>query len=405
MKVLQINAVYGLRSTGRTTMELHKAMLEQGIESYVASTEFSNMDKNTYLIRGKLFGKIHGLLSRLTGKQAYFSPLSTRKLIRYISKTNPDIVHLRILHGNYINLKMLLKYLGKNEIATVLTLHDCWFYTGKCCHYTVQGCYKWKTACGNCPRLKKDNKSWFFDRTKTMYRDKKKLLTGISKLAVVGVSDWITNEAKLSYLAGAKIIKRIYNWLDLDTFKPAETEALRQSLHLENKLVILGVASVWTQAKGFGSFLELAKAADNDMVIVLIGRISKDIALPCNIVHIEETNNVKEMVEYYSMADVFVNLSCEETFGKVTAEALACGTPAIVINSTANPELVGEGCGYVLESCDISAFMKHIQEVQQYGKAYYSEKCIDFARANFSKNERIRDYIGLYNELTAGRGE
>ena len=49
------------------------------------------------------------------------------------------------------------------------------------------------------------------------------------------------------------------------------------------------------------------------------------------------------------MADVLLNLSMEEACGRVTIEALACGTPVIAMNSTSNPEQIGESCGYVVE--------------------------------------------------------
>jgi hypothetical protein len=122
-----------------------------------------------------------------------------------MKKLKPDIVHLQNLHGNYINLKRLLTYLGENDIPTVLTLHDCWFFTGMCCHYTVDKCYKWENECFECPQLHKENKSWFFDRTRKIFNDKKKWFCSIPRLAVIGVSDWITNEAKRSFLFSALI--------------------------------------------------------------------------------------------------------------------------------------------------------------------------------------------------------
>ena len=124
--------------------------------------------KNGYIIGGTLGKKIHAVLSRLGGKQAYFSSFATKKLIKHIENVKPDIVHLHNLHSNFVNLNMLLKYLGKKDISTVITLHDCWFYTGKCCHYLEDNCEKWKAICGNCPALKKHNNSWFFDRSKKM---------------------------------------------------------------------------------------------------------------------------------------------------------------------------------------------------------------------------------------------
>ena len=112
MKILQINAVYGTGSTGRIVAELDRALQEQGIESLVVTPK-SNVPKNNICIIGsRLDRKIHGICSRLSGKQGHFSKGATKKLIRYMEKQRPDVVHLHNLHGNYIHLPMLLRYLG-----------------------------------------------------------------------------------------------------------------------------------------------------------------------------------------------------------------------------------------------------------------------------------------------------
>lgn len=400
MKILQINAVSSIRSTGRTCFQLANYLNKNGFEGCIAYSDGPTYVKG-YKIGTYIESKFHGLYSRIFGLQAYFSRSGTKKLINYIEDFKPDVVHLRNLHGNYINLKILLKYLAEKDIVTVLTLHDCWFYTGKCTHYTVDGCYKWKSGCGNCPRVKKDNPSWFFDRTHKMYNDKKYLFERIPRLGVVGVSDWITNEARKSLLSSAKIITRIYNWVDLDVFKPINTEMVIKKLNLENKFVILGVASIWGYSKGLDKFIELASSISEDMVIILVGNISNKVPLPKNMINIKETHNIDELVEYYSVADVFINLSIEESFGKVTAEALACGTPVVAINSTANPELVGERCGYIVQQSNISEILECVFHIKGMGKGYYSEYCINYAKKNFNMDDRLQDYIELYKNIMA----
>jgi glycosyltransferase involved in cell wall biosynthesis len=404
MKVLQINAVSGIRSTGRICVDIADYLNKNGDEGYIAYSDGPPYIKG-YKIGSTVEKKLHGLLSRVFGTQAYFSQNGTRKLIKYIKDLNPDIVHLNNLHANYINLPMLLNYLAQFDIPTVITLHDCWFFTGKCTHYTIEKCYKWQHGCKECIKLNYDHNSWFFDRTPKMWRDKKELFEKIPRLAVVGVSDWITNEARKSFLASNKIVTRIYNWIDLDLFKPVNTEDLRHKLGLENKFIILGVASGWSNSKGLNKFVELAGLITEDIIIILVGAMKVDAKLPKNILHIPETHNIDELVKYYSMADVLVNLSPEESFGKVTAEALACGTPAIVINSTANPELVGDGCGYVVETDNIDKIIEHIFYIKSRGKDQYTHQCIAYAKNNFSKHDRIKDYLKLYAQLISEDGD
>ena len=397
MKILHINAVSGIRSTGRICSEIIESLHKNGHKGYIAYSD--GIKSRGYKIGNKFDHKCHSLLSRISGKQGYFSLIETYGLLKYIEYLKPDIIHLHNLHGNYINIKMLLKYIGKKDIPTVITLHDCWFYTGKCCHYTVDKCYKWKKECKQCPRIHKDNPSWFFDRSNKMYHDKKKLLGGIKNLAVVGVSDWITGEAKLSFLKDAKIIRRIYNWADFNIFKPVSADDLRLSMNLMDRFVILGVASFWTVDKGLYEFIKLSKSLPNNMVIILLGNIEEDIEAYKNIIHIQETHDIVSLVKLYSLADVLLNLSMEEACGKVTIEALACGTPVIALDSTSNPEQIGDSCGYVVKENHMEDIYRSIDHVYRNTKDYYSQGCINYARKNFNKEDCLNEYMKLYHEI------
>lgn len=398
MKVIQINAVYKLSSTGHTVLELHEFLLNNEIKSYVACANTAESDE-VYLIGSAFEKKWHALMSRLFGVQGYFSRRGTRKLINYMQNIKPDIVHLRNLHANYLYLPMLFSYLAENDIGTVITLHDCWIYTGKCTHYTLDRCYKWQDGCHNCPKLRVDNKSWFFDRTSKMWRDKKAWINSIPRVAVIGVSDWITEESRKSILGKVKIIKRIYNWIDLETFKCTASDYLLKKWKLENKFVILGVASKWSERKGIKTFMQLAERLDKNKKLILIGDIPECTHLPDNAIWIPATNNLQELVEYYSIADVFLQLSLEETFGKVVAEALACGTPVITIDSTANSELVSESCGIVLKSLELTEILAALQLVEKRGKQYYKDACRKFVENNFNLNICAQNYIECYEEV------
>lgn len=400
MKIVQINAVYKKSSTGRTTMELHYVLRTQEIESYVFAADSPVEEENVFLIGNQGDRKIHALLSRASGLQGYFSHGATRKLISQLEQIEPDVVHLRNLHGNYIHLPMLMDYLQKNKSAVVVTLHDCWFFTGKCCHYTEDSCLRWKESCGHCPALHKWNKSWLFDRSRKMLKDKKNWFTGIHRLAVVGVSDWITNEARQSLLGSASIVRRIYNWIDLDVFKPQDTAALRQKLGLKSEFVVLGVSQVWDEKKGFSVFLDLARQMP-DIKVLLVGAVPEGAELPANVLAVGTVNDTATLSQYYSMADVFFNPSIQETFGKVTAEAMACGTPVIGYNATATPELLGEGCGMVVQQgADSTEIVEAVRTIQNGDARCLSEHCREYACRNFDKDKNIEDYIALYKELT-----
>ena len=407
MKVLQINAVNAVASTGTIVADLSDFLLEKGHDCVVAfSKGASNITNHEFIIGNNLDTKIHGLFSRITGKQGYFSVNATRNLLKFMDDYNPDIVVLHNLHGNYINLPMLLQYLAKKDIVTVAVLHDCWFYTGKCCHYTVEQCFKWKDKCGSCPSLKKHNKSWFFDRTGKMLNDKIKYFNNIPKLSVIGVSDWILEEAKSApVFKNAKEFKRIYNWIDTDVFVPSINTELKEQLGLKDKKVILSVAYGWSVNKGINTLIDLSKELQDDERILLVGDIQCDVELNDKIIHITTTNSQSELAQYYSLADVFIQPSLEETFGKVTAEALACGVPVICYNSTTTPELLSEECGIILNDFEPISMLLAARKIINTGKQNYSKHCRERAIKLFSKQNNISEYIGLLNELVNLKGE
>lgn len=401
MKVLQINAVYSKSSTGRMTEELHLALKARGIESFVASYDLCDLSENCYRIGTKVDRKVHGLLSRITGLQGYYSFIYTKKLLKYINIINPDIVHLGNLHGNYINLSMLLKFLSKNNIATVLTLHDSWFYTGKCVYYIEDNCEKWKDSCGNCPALKKGNKSWFLDRSRKMLKDKKKLFSRIQKLGVIGVSNWVTYDASVSILRNAKIIERIYNWIDLELFSPQDNDSLRKKMGLSDKKVVLGVSSFWTKQKGIEIFVELSKILPNEFKIVLVGNCEKNEYMNEKIIFLGTVENTEVLAQLYSMADIFVNPTIQETFGLTAAESIACGTPVVSYKSTATPEVIGTDdlCGLLIDKLTPEAFKNAIIEIAKNSKSKYCNNCRKRAEFLFDKDRNIGQYIKLYNDL------
>lgn len=170
-------------------------------------------------------------MSRITGLQGYFSKVGTKKLINFIRKQNPDVVHIRNLHSNYVNMPMLFEYLAVNNIATVVTLHDCWFFTGGHTHYVTDNYYDWKKGFNKKNRNKNllSNKSWFFDQSEKIFYDQIKWFSNISKLAFVGVSNWVTEEAKKSKVTEGAIVQTIYNWIDTDVFKPTSSIELKKS--------------------------------------------------------------------------------------------------------------------------------------------------------------------------------
>ena len=99
--------------------------------------------------------------------------------------------------------------------------------------------------------------------------------------------------------------------------------------------------------------MALASRLKEPWRIVLVGLTPEQAAkMPPNVISIPRTNNAVELAHIYSTADVFVNLSVEETFGMTTLEALKCGTMPIVYAGTACEEVTKEFGGVAVERFD-----------------------------------------------------
>lgn len=391
-------------STGRTTRDVHNYLKSIGWESYIVTPKYEDSDDAfTFTNQNKKY--IDVALSTLTGLEGVFSKSATRKLIKHIDTVKPDIIHLRVLHLYFMDFNMLFKYIKKHNISVVITLHDFWWMTGLCPYYTKTNCEKWKTGCGKCPNLIINKRRPLFDATHKNWLNKQKWINGVNKLAIVGVSKWAADEAKSSLLNSASKITYIYNWIDLDIFKPVSKENRKEIRHSlgfsDDDKIILGVSTNWQEhdRKGLDYYIEISKSIPKNYKIVLIGNLQNKDLLKENIIFIDPIYDINLLSEYYIAADVYLNLSIEETFGKVSAEAISCGTPVVAINSTANPEIVPKGGGVIINSLNIAEISDALSDVLSKEKESYESILRKHAEENFDKEKNLKKYIELYEEL------
>ena len=400
MKILQINAVYGIGSTGKIVRDISCKLLEQGHESYVMwAAGCRSDDSGVKLMRigTTLDHKLHALLRRLDGGQGLHSKFATKQACKQILKIAPDVVHLHNLHSNYIHLPILLDFLGKQDIPTLITMHDCWFVGGYCMHYkNHDDCQKWLGNCADCPAVGKLLRK----NVEKAFAQRKELFGKISGLAVNGVSSWTTDTAKQSVLKTAKHIRCIYNFVDTEIYKPqSDGNVIRQKYGIpEDRKLILGVSQSWSSEKGLDAFVALADKLADQADVVLVGA---DGGVPAkkNLHCIGYTASLQDLVSLYSTADVLVNASKAETFGLVTVEAMACGTPVVAYDNSGSSELVTPACGVLVEDGNKDALTEAVSAVLKRGKAAYTASCRDYVCKNFEKNKQLQRYVDFYMEI------
>jgi glycosyltransferase involved in cell wall biosynthesis len=401
LKLLQICNEGNTGSVGTIAESLGTFVIEKGWESYIAFARFER-GSNSKLIRigSELDVITHGIESRIFDNDGFCSRNATKRLINKIEDIKPDLIHLHHLHGYFINVEILFNFLLHSNIPVVWTFHDCWSFTGHCTYFDYVDCDKWKSHCNSCPQKHEYPKSIFLDNSKNNFSKKRKLFTSISRMTVVSVSNWLDKLVEQSFFKDSNHLC-IYNGIDLELFKPINnSDVIKNKYNINKKFVILGVATTWDRRKGLKDFIELSKYIKNEEIIVLVG-LSKEQRriLPSNVLGLPRTENRIELAHLFAASDVFLNLSTEETFGLTTAEALASGTPAIVYNKTASPELVNSKTGFVVEKNDYLSIIEAIDEIKKNKKEFYKSNCRLRAFKLFNSKDIYNSYFELYNNM------
>lgn len=436
MKIVQINT-FPYKATGAIMLGIHQLLIKDENESVVVWGRGRDSENDSEIvIKDELGVKIHGLYTRLTDKTGFASKHATRKLIAQLEIIKPDIIHLHNIHGYYLNIEMLFEFIKTYDIKVVWTLHDCWPMTGHCAYFDMVGCQKWKTGCNHCVQKSAYPTSKFLDSSKWNWNTKKKLFTGMNAV-IVTPSRWLENIVKQSFMKNYPVAV-IHNGIDTEIYKPRNNEKLKNKYAPGGEPIVLGVASEWTERKGLIDFIHLAQEnPDIKFIVVGITQEQKK-KLPMELTGICRTNNVNELVELYSSADVFFNPTYEDNFPTTNLEALACGTPVVTYDTGGSPEVIEEALkdyGIVIgaivkkETSQQVNLKKVIEEIRKMialvkipvvnkegndssdnlegesqiislakGKSSLREKCRSVA-LEYGKAKRLVQYIELYKEL------
>lgn len=352
-----------------------------------------NSTVNRYKIGNKFSLATHFIITRLFDAHGLGSIAATRKLINRLEAFQPDVVNLHNIHGYYVNYKLLFEYLKKADIPVVWTLHDCWPFTGHCAYFDLVGCEKWKSKCEQCPQKKSYPGAWLVDGSSRNYELKKKLFAGISdNLTIVTPSAWLAGFISQSFLKDCRI-EVINNGIDLNLFKPSPGN-FKKSHGIEDKKMVLALASEWTVRKGFEDIKYIGTHLPEDYQLVIVGLQEEQVAeVPEKIIAITRTDNVDQLIEIYSEADVFVNASVEDNFPTVILEALACGTPVTTYDTGGCREEIDETTGILVNKY---AKEELIAAIEKLGAK--SQETI-LACVNRAKKFEKKKMYDKYNEL------
>lgn len=396
MKVLQINCVYKRGSTGKIMYDIHACLSKKGYESVVVYGRGKKVHEDgVYKSSTELEGKIHSVFSRLLGVDFGYSPIATINLFRIIKKEKPDIVHLQCLNGHFVNVYRLLKFLKKNKIKTVLSLHAEIMHTAGCQH--AMDCEKWKTGCSDCNSISGHISKYFRDDAKHCFTLMKDACEDFEDFTAVGVSKWITQRAKQSPIFERARFETVRNGIETDVFTPRDAAIVREKMGipLDKKVVLHVTPNIRDKQKGIHHVLELAKRMGEYQFVVVGGTPDVDV-LPENIRCIPLTYNQEKLAEYYSMADCFVMTSSRETCPTVCLEAVACGCKVVGFDTGGVSETIPEGMGEVVKMFDLDSFES---AVRKWVYIDIPEKLVKKLQSDLSRDAMTKKYIEIYESL------
>lgn len=408
-KLLIVNTFCNIWSTGRVAAEIGACAKSKGWDccfAYALDARFCNY-QSYRIVSFRVFWFFHFILSRFFNLKGFGSVIDTLVFIRKIKRMNPDVIHLHNIHADYLNVPLFFNFLKKSRIPVVWTMHDCWPVTGGCTYFSYFSCNNWKAGCRCCPRFGNHDKGGelrgILKNMGLMFKLKYKLISRLPNLTMVPISQWTDSVLAASVLHKIRRVI-IPNGIDISIFYPREnTDEIRKKYNLGNSFLIIGVASDWSEQKGLNDYVKLAELLQFDVKVLLVG-IEKTLLsgnCPRNLVMIPKTSNIDELASLYSTADVVVSMSYQETFGLTVVEGMACGTPAVVYDNTALPELIHPETGYVVHTGCVEDVKEKVLLIKEKGKIIYKEHCVKTVSKYYLKETQYQKYVDLYNEVIA----
>lgn len=338
MKVLFVNSVCDYGSTGKIVRDLANGLKKEGHEVLICyGRHQAKEDTDTFYIGDKLTTYSHVFMTRVFNRHGLHSNRATQKLIEKIETFNPDVIHLHNLHGYYLNVEMLFEALKTFKGKIYWTFHDCWPISGSSAYFDYHGCKTWDEGCVECNSTRDYPEALVFKRQKKNFLWKKKAFSGLDNLTLVTPSYWLKELLAKSFLAQYPC-EVIHNGINTNLFKPTYDAELTKKY--ENKLVLLGVASIWEQRKGLNDFIKLSTMISDNYKIVLIGLTEEQKkSLPTAIDGVLRTDSAEQLAAYYTLSHRFINPTYEDNYPTTNIEALCCHTPVIAYDTGGNKEV------------------------------------------------------------------
>lgn len=314
----------------------------------------------------------------------------------------PDLIHAHNLHSDFFDLRQLSYY--SNKFPFFLTLHDCWTFTGHCCHFFE--CSRWMENCGKCPHLDLPIKL-SRDGTKSNLNLKRKIFSK-SKIHISTPSHWLARKVEKSILAPAiKSLSVIPNGVNQDTFKPADKMEVRRNMGISKDDFVISFScnspsqNPWKNYKLVEDVIQILSNSEplKQITFLIMGEDGgnsnhKHVSLK----KLGWLSNKSDVAKVYQASDLYLHATKADTYPTVIMEAMSCGTPVIASDVGGISEQVSDKIdGRILHnSPDAFATMINRFLLDNEILKSYSERALQKARRDFNQNDMISKYHNWY---------
>ncbi len=407
MKVYAFNFTDIKGGAAIATNRIHTSFRKEGIDSeMIVYRKFSN-DKTVigpankiiclYRIFRQKLGQAIGIFFKKNASVFNSPSFLPSNWAGIINKSDVDIVNLHWVNLDFISIEDIAAI----RKPLVWTLHDMWAFCGA-------EHLAWNDAGYVTGYDEEGNGSFSLNRW--VWQRKKKAWQ--VPIHIVAPSSWLASCVKKSALMHDWPVSVIPNpidtkqWLLLDKI----AERKKAGIPEDEKLVLFSTSEdLFTYHKGFDLLLEALTivAKEVPFKILVIGSLAPIVPVvsPVEIIFKGFVKDIAEMNHFFSLADLVVVPSRQESLSLVAMEAITCGRPVVAFDNSGITDVVKHmHNGYMAKAFEIndmangiSMILKDEQLAENMGAngRKYSE-------LNFDTNVIAKKYIDLYSQVIAG---
>lgn len=356
---------------------------------FICSNKQKNGNADYYLCDhcSKIYRKIQSLKAKYFNLYGFVGKKITSKALKFVEnniyKNSEVIISIHQIESSFFDLQSLLEFAQKINSSVYITLHDCWFFTGKCAYFDVSKCEKWKRCCDVCPH-KNDFPATKFKKIKKSYRKKIDLILKYKEIITfICPSQWIASKLQESPLRSVDY-KVIHNGIDI-SFSTIKTNS-------DKKIGLIAAASPWTERKGLKFLKYLSNNIDyKKFSLTVIG--ADDYQGFSNKAVLCKTISREKLMVEFSKNDYFLNPTLEDNFPTTNIEALSCGLKIVSFATGGSCESFDEKTGICIQNKTNEELLKTILGLK---KNNDKEACINRAKMYFSKDIFVSKYYNLF---------